>query len=66
MGRFADSCIGELSDADLDDYERLLEMQDHDLYLWVTEEAAIPPDLDTPVFRRLRAFHQSGKGVGAR
>jgi antitoxin CptB len=61
MGRFADSCIGEMSEAELDQYERLLDVPDHDLYVWVSGEAAIPADYDTPVMHRLRAFHN---GVG--
>ena len=30
MGRFADACIADLTDAELDEYERLLEVPDPD------------------------------------
>lgn len=63
MGRFADSCIGELSEAELDQYESLLEVPDHDLYVWVTGEMAIPPLYDTAVMKRLRAFHNADGGA---
>ncbi len=59
MGRFADSCIADLSDAELDQYESLLEVPDHDLYVWVTGEMEIPPAYNTALMARLRAFHNA-------
>ena len=64
MGRFADSCIGDMSDAELDQYESLLEVPDHDLYVWVTGEVEIPAVYDTAIMQRLRAFHSSNGGAG--
>jgi antitoxin CptB len=63
MGRFADACIGELSDAELDQYEGLLEVPDHDLYVWVTGEAEIPAAYNTLVMQKLRAFHNAKGGA---
>jgi antitoxin CptB len=57
MGRFADAEIGAMSGEDLADFERLIEVPDRDLYLWITGEADTPSNYDTPVFRRLRSFH---------
>ena len=73
MGRFAYAYIGELSEADLDQYERLLEAQEQDLLSWMVGQAEVPPDQDlfgwitgasaapaeyaTALFRRLRDFH---------
>jgi antitoxin CptB len=62
MGRFADSTLAELSEAELAEFERLIELPDRDLLAWVTGEAAVPQDVDTVVFRRMRDFHFSGKG----
>jgi antitoxin CptB len=59
MGRFADSALAELSDAELADLERLIELPDRDLLAWVTGEASVPKDVDTAVFRRMREFHHS-------
>lgn len=64
MGRFADSCIGELADSELDEFEKLLEVPDHDLYAWITGESAAPTLYATALFRRLRDFHQNSGGVG--
>jgi len=57
MGRFADAALADLSDAELADYERLMDLPDPDLYAWVTGERLVPPVHDTALFRRLRAFH---------
>ncbi len=57
MGRFADAEIASMRDADLDDFERLIEVPDRDLYGWITGEAETPPNYDTDVFNRLKAFH---------
>ena len=56
LGRFTDAEIDRMDDRDLADFERLLDMPDVDLYDWVTGRSEAPPDFDTPVFRRLRAF----------
>lgn len=57
LGRFANAGIGSLSDSELDDYERLLEAQDRDIFSWLTGEAEPPSAYDTLVLRRIRAFH---------
>jgi antitoxin CptB len=62
MGRFADSALAELSEADLAEFERLSELPDHDLLAWVTGGAGVPPDVDSALFRRMRDFHLGRKG----
>lgn len=57
VGGFADAEIGTMSEDDLADFERLAEVPDPDLFRWVSGEAEVPANYDTPVFRRLRAFH---------
>jgi antitoxin CptB len=63
MGRFADAAVDELSDDELAEFERLLEVPDHDVLAWVTGEAAVPAAYDTPLFRRLRDFNRRGEGA---
>jgi antitoxin CptB len=58
MGRFADACIGDLSAAELDDYERLIEIPDRELYSWIVGEHQAPADYDTAMLRRICAFHR--------
>lgn len=57
MGRFADAALDAMSDADLDEFERLIEAPDRDLFRWITGEDETPSNYDTGVFRRLKAFH---------
>jgi antitoxin CptB len=57
MGRFADAEIGDLSDEDLAEFERLIEVPDRDLLGWITGEIATPENYDTSLFRRLKGFH---------
>ena len=63
MGRFADAQIGNLSEAELDEFERLIEVLDRDLLSWVTGEVEVPENYDSEVFRRLKAFHQHDKPI---
>ena len=63
MGRFADDAIGGFSDAELDEFERLIEVLDRDLLSWVTGEVPVPANYDTELFRKLRAFHHHDKPI---
>ena len=58
MGRFADAALTGMSEAELDELERLIEVPDPDLFRWVMGEADAPADYDSSVFRKLRAFHR--------
>lgn len=60
FGRFADAHIVELSDTDLDEYERLLDVPDHDLYFWVTGERDVPADYQSDLLARITRFHNGG------
>lgn len=57
MGRFVDSELAALPEGDLDDLEALMEAQDRDVFAWLTGELPTPADYETPVFRKMRAFH---------
>jgi antitoxin CptB len=58
FGPFADAAIETLDAAELDDYERLLNLPDSDLMDWVLGAKPLPPNLDSPLFRRILAFRQ--------
>ncbi|MEI9805875.1 MAG: succinate dehydrogenase assembly factor 2 [Pseudolabrys sp.] len=62
-GRFADANIAALSDAELDDYEKLLELRDQQVFDWVFGAQPLDAAYDTPLFRRLLAFHGGGKTI---
>ena len=56
LGRFADAEIGSLSERELDELERLIEVSDPDLYAAVTGEKLLPTDIAGALFDRIRAF----------
>jgi antitoxin CptB len=56
MGGFADMGLADLDEAGLDDFERLLDAPDQDVFLWITELALAPAEYDTPTLARVRAF----------
>jgi antitoxin CptB len=62
MGRFADACVDAMGPAELDDYERLMEAPDPELFSCVLGDDPLPADLDSPMLRRLRAFHRAPRG----
>ena len=59
VGRFADAHLAGFSDAELDAFEELLEIPDQQAFAWVIGTEAVPPEFDTPMFRRMRDFHLS-------
>ena len=63
MGRFADATIATLTEGELAEFERLIEVPDRELLAWITGEADIPAIYDGPLLRRLREFQLSGEGA---
>ncbi len=63
LGRFADAEIATLSDGELDEYERWLDVPDQKIFSWVNGSLAVTPDFDTAVFARLRDFHKDGPEI---
>lgn len=59
FGSFADAAIETLDDVELDDYERLLNLQDSDLMDWLLGARPLPPEIDSPLLKRIFAFRQA-------
>ena len=58
VGRFADAHITTLDATGLDDFERLMEAPNAELYAWVVGAGDIPANYDTEVLAQLRLFHR--------
>ena len=56
FGRFADREMAGMSDAELDEFEQLMERPDPEVYDWIAEREAPPPEHDTPLLARLREY----------
>jgi antitoxin CptB len=60
LGRFADARLAVMGEAELDDYEELIEVPTPVLLAWVMAEVPIPPDA-TPLLREMIDFHLKAK-----
>ena len=56
MGRFADAHLEAMSERELAEFERLLDVPDPQALAWIMGEEATPPEFDTPLIARLREF----------
>ena len=56
LGRFADAHIADLSDADVDDLERLIELHDHDLYAAFSDKQSLDAEFAGGIFLRIKNF----------
>ena len=56
LGQFARAHVAAFTEAELDQYERLLETGDNEIYDWVSGKVAVPAEKDSPVVRKLLAF----------
>jgi antitoxin CptB len=63
LGRFADAEIGSLSDAELTELERLIEVNDPDLYAAITGDKVLPADIAGPLFARIKGFRSPDDGL---
>lgn len=56
LGSFAEESLRSLDDAQLERFQTLLDCSDADLFDWIFEVSASPPEHDHDVMRLLRAF----------
>lgn len=56
LGPFADRHVQDFTPAELDAFERLLEVPDQDLFAWIIERTPTPPEYDDEIMRRIKAF----------
>ena len=56
IGSFARAELPGMSDADLDEFEALLKLNDRDIYNWATGKGEPSVEVNGPVMKRLLAF----------
>lgn len=59
LGSFADAEIGVLTEAEIDQYEKLLDIPDTELLPWITGERIIPEADRSGILLRILAFRQA-------
>jgi len=57
LGRFVDAESGSMSDREIGDFEGLLETPDRVVLAWLMGEEPVPADHDSPLIRRIMAWH---------
>jgi len=63
LGPFADARAAAMSADELTSFERLLEVNDQDLYAWIVGRALTPPAFDDGVMAALRESAWAGAAV---
>jgi antitoxin CptB len=63
LGRFVDSEIADLSEAELSELEVLIELPDADLYAAVTGNARLAPEYEGALFDRIKSFKPADLGA---
>ncbi len=56
FGAFADSCLPDLDEQGLDQFEALLEAPDQLVFAWLQGVMPVPCAFDTPVFAKLKSL----------
>lgn len=56
LGRFADAEIADLSNGDMAELERLIDVPDPDLYAALTGDKPLDPEYASALFDRIKAF----------
>ena len=56
LGPFTDHVGPSMDDAELDQLEHLLNEEDQYLYAWIIGREPTPPEHETPLMARIRAF----------
>jgi antitoxin CptB len=56
LGPFADKHVSGFSEAELDHFEAILEVPDHDLYAWIVGREEPWPQFAGPLMDRIKAF----------
>lgn len=61
IGGFAQQHIDGFDTTELDQFEAILESDEHDIYAWLTGKVAVPPAFDNDVMRQLLAHVHADK-----
>lgn len=56
FGAFAEEFLPELTDAELAQYEALLDAPDQEVFVWLTGQEPVPSAYDTQVFAKLKSL----------
>lgn len=58
LGNFADETLATLTPEQVDIFEVVLELPDHDLYGWIIEREPVPPEHKSEIMNMLNAYYK--------
>lgn len=61
VGGFAEATLAAMTDAELDAFEAILAVNDHDLYEMILNDAPPPAGVDAAMIGRMRAFNPAAR-----
>lgn len=59
FGHYAENNLPGLSDAELDEFEAMMDVPDLEMFAWITGTAEIPAEYNTPMLDQLKQFKYS-------
>lgn len=59
MGHYADNKLPNMSEDDLNEFEKLIEVPDQHLFCWITGTEKVPENYDGKIYNDMLAFYQS-------
>ncbi|WP_339046372.1 succinate dehydrogenase assembly factor 2 [Candidatus Mesenet endosymbiont of Agriotes lineatus] len=59
LGKFAAEFIGHFSDYELGEYEKIVDLDDHELYCYITGKQTIPISLNSNIMNSIVKFNSS-------
>ncbi|XGA08019.1 MAG: succinate dehydrogenase assembly factor 2 [Wolbachia endosymbiont of Xenopsylla cheopis] len=59
LGRFAAKFIDHFSDYELGEYEKIVDLDDHELYCYITSKQAVPISLNSNIISSIIKFNSS-------
>ena len=63
MGRFADAHLPTMTEVELAEFERLLDVPDPQAVAWIIGGEPPPREFQTPLFARLRGLREAPRGA---
>lgn len=63
LGGFVDARLDTLDAAEIADLETFMDAPDQQAFSWLSGSAPTPPEYDTPLFRKIVAFHRHDSPV---
>ena len=63
LGSYVRAQVWSLSDDHLSELERIIDVQDHELYSWISGTENVPAEYDTAVLRAIKDHCNSGQGL---